>query len=85
MAKRSTTKVDYQLENQVKPPPRRLRLIRNVRYRYADKDGNIIQWDGAGSTNYVSEEDAIILLSKKRAGGCCGIATSLSSVFEEVL
>jgi hypothetical protein len=61
-----------------------IRLLYPVTYNYESLSGSIIVWNGAGSQNNVSREDANVLLTKTRKGGCCGSISRIVHIFEEV-
>lgn len=81
MAKRSTTKVS---NIQVKPVKVSVRLLLNVKYRYTLENGETVEWNGAGSIQSVPQSDALVLLTKVRAGGCCGEKPRPQNIFTEV-
>jgi hypothetical protein len=83
MAKRSTiSKSSKQVK--LEEASVRIRLLRNVKYKYKSLSGNILVWNGAGSEVNVDREDATILLAKTRTGGCAGCGYKTTRVFEEV-
>ena len=59
-------------------------LIYPVKYKYRSISGDTIVFDGAGTKQLVSRDDANILLSKVRIGGCCGSGSKRFHIFEEV-
>jgi len=65
-----------------------LRLTYPVIYRYkSPTTGNEYVWKRAGSNLpvvSVHPDDAPVLLSKTRKGGCCGASPQINFIFEEV-
>lgn len=90
MAKRSTIDESDQLleisDEQVKLEEAsvKIKLLRNVVYKYDSLSGGLITWNGAGSIVEVSREDADILLAKRRSTQCCGGTLRVTNIFEEV-